>query len=76
MDNVKYNFTYLDEVLTFLVDHNLKPQFELMGYPTKSNNTFKSFNFLNDGSGGEQFWYDLTRSMACRYIGKINLLTV
>ncbi|XP_063926222.1 alpha-L-iduronidase isoform X1 [Zophobas morio] len=54
-----YNFTYLDDLLDFLVTHNLKPRFELMGYP-----------ILVELNKERDFWHNLVENIATRYISK------
>ncbi|RZB41597.1 alpha-L-iduronidase [Asbolus verrucosus] len=54
---------------TGLSAHRLKPRFELMGYPIKSNDTFL-INFHDGEAIGKQFWQQLVEEIASRYIAR------
>lgn len=63
VDQVVYNFTYLDNAMHLLVGNALKPGFELMGNPS---NLFSDF----DDTTQIYAWRDLVASVGRHLIGK------
>ncbi|CAG2105156.1 unnamed protein product [Medioppia subpectinata] len=61
LNEIQYNFTFLDKFLTRLRDYNLKPGFEIMGNPS---------NIFNDFENRTQVlqWKDLVKQLVTRYI--------